>query len=71
LEASKLYSNEFSLVPSYAASEIETNQALKLLAEGRLNLDFLITHKYSLEESPDAVFCAHKAIDCMKVIVTT
>jgi L-iditol 2-dehydrogenase len=71
LEASKLYSNEFSLVPSYAASEIETNQALKLLTEGRLNLDFLITHKYSLEESPDAVFCAHKAIDCMKVIVTT
>ena len=71
LKASKLYSNEFSIVPSYAASEIETNQALKLLAEGRLNLDFLITHKYALEDSPNAVICAHKALDCMKVIITT
>jgi L-iditol 2-dehydrogenase len=71
LKASKLYSNEFSIVPSYAASEIETNQALKLLADGRLNLDFLITHKYALDDSPNAVICAHKALDCMKVIITT
>jgi L-iditol 2-dehydrogenase len=71
LKASKLYSNEFSIVPSYAASEVETNQALKLLADGRLNLDFLITHKYALEDSPKAVTCARKALDCMKVIIIT
>jgi L-iditol 2-dehydrogenase len=71
LEASKLYSNELSIIPSYAASEIETNEALNLLAERKINLDFLITHKYTLEQSPNAVFCAHRAKDCMKVIITT
>ena len=71
LEASKLYSNELSIIPSYAASEVETNEALNLLAEGKINLDFLITHKYTLEQSPTAVFCAHTAKDCMKVIITT
>src|SRR5918993_1426697 len=71
LEASKLYSNELSIIPSYAASELETNEALNLLAERNINLDFLITHKYTLEQTPNAVFCAHKAKDCMKVIITT
>jgi L-iditol 2-dehydrogenase len=71
LPASKLYSNELSIIPSYAASELETNQALNLLAERKIDLDFLITHKYTLEESPTAFFCAHKAKDCMKVIITT
>ena len=71
LEASKLYSNELSIIPSYAASELETNEALNLLAERKINLDFLITHKYTLEQSPNAFFCAHTAKDCMKVIITT
>jgi L-iditol 2-dehydrogenase len=71
LDISKLYSNEFSIVPSYATSELETNQALKLLSEKRINLDFLITHKFKLESSSEAFFCAHEAKDCMKVIITT
>ena len=71
LDLSKLYSNEFSLVPSYAASEVETNQALQLLAEKRINLDFLITHKFKLECSSEAFLCAYEAKDCMKVIIIT
>jgi L-iditol 2-dehydrogenase len=71
LDISKLYTNEFSLVPSYAASELETNQALKILSEKRINLDFLITHKFKLEYSSEAFFCAHEAKDCMKVIIIT
>ena len=71
LDISKFYSNEFSIVPSYAASEVETNQALKLLTEKRINLDFLITHKFKLESSSKAFLCAYEAKDCMKVIITT
>ena len=71
LDISKLYSNEFSIVPSYAASESETNQALKLLSKKRINLDFLITHKFKLESSSEAFFCAYEAKDCMKVIITS
>src|SRR3712207_8752777 len=53
-------SNELSLVPSYAASELETNQALKLLSENRVNLDFLITHKFKIEYSSEAFCCAYE-----------
>lgn len=70
LDISKLYSNEISLVTSYAASEVETNQALKLISEKRINLDFLITHKFNLEHSSKAFSCAYEAKDCMKVIIT-
>ncbi len=69
--ASTLYSNELTIIPSYAASELETNQALNLLKDKKFNLDYLITHKFTLEQSPAAFFCAHKAKDCMKVIITT
>ncbi len=71
LDISKLYSNEFSIVPSYAASEVETNQALKILSKKRINLDSLITHKFKLESSSEAFFCAYEAKDCMKVIITS
>ena len=70
LNVSKLYSNEYSLIPSYAASETETNSALKLLSEKRVNLDYLITHRFKLELSSKAFLCAHEAKDCMKVIIT-
>jgi L-iditol 2-dehydrogenase len=69
-DASMLYSNEFSLIPSYGASEIETNQALKLIDKKRINIDWLITHRFNLEHAEDAFRCAFDAKDAMKVIVT-
>jgi len=67
---SKLYSNEHSIIPSYAASEIETNEALKLIAEKRVDMATLITHRFDITKAADAVKCAHEAKDAMKVIVT-
>jgi L-iditol 2-dehydrogenase len=68
---SKLYSSEHSLIPSYAASEIETNQALRLIAEKRVDMASLITHRFDIKNAAEAVKCAHEAKDAMKVIVTT
>ncbi|MFB5600791.1 MAG: alcohol dehydrogenase catalytic domain-containing protein [Nitrososphaeraceae archaeon] len=70
-DIAKIYSNELTFLSSYAASELETNQALDLLKENKVDLDFLITHRFSLQKSQDAFDCAHKAIDCMKVIITS
>jgi L-iditol 2-dehydrogenase len=70
-DMSKLYSSEHSLVPSYAASEIETNQALRLIAEKRVDMASLITHRFDIKNAAEAVKCAHEAKDAMKVIVTT
>ena len=70
-DVSKLYSNEHSLIPSYAASEIETNQALKLITEKRIDIQSLITHRFHISKAAEAVKCAHEANDAMKVIITT
>jgi L-iditol 2-dehydrogenase len=70
-DMSKLYSNEHSLIPSYAASEIETNQALKLIAEDRMNVGSLITHRFHISKAAEAIKCAHEAKNAMKVIITT
>jgi L-iditol 2-dehydrogenase len=70
-DMSKLYSNEHTLIPSYAASEIETNQALKLLAENRIDIESIITHRFDISDAAAAVRCAHEAKDAMKVIVTS
>jgi L-iditol 2-dehydrogenase len=70
LDANMIYSNEISLVPSYAASEVETNQACTLLNNNRLNVDWVITHRFNLRQARDAIKCAHEAKDSMKIIVT-
>jgi L-iditol 2-dehydrogenase len=70
-DMSRLYSNEHSVIPSYAASEIETNQALRLLAENRIDIESLVTHRFDISKAAEAVRCAHEAKDAMKVIVTS
>jgi len=70
-DMSKLYSSEHSIIPSYAASEIETNEALRLIAEKQIDMASIITHRFDLSEAMDAVKCAHEAKDAMKVIVTS
>jgi L-iditol 2-dehydrogenase len=71
LNMNKLYSNEQSLISCYAASEIETNQALKLIAEKRIDVKRLITHRFTIKNADEAIKCAHEAKDAMKVIVTS
>jgi L-iditol 2-dehydrogenase len=68
-DLNNLYSNEQTLIPSYGASEIETNQALKLIAEKRIDITSLITHRFKIDDTPQAIKCAHNANDAMKVVV--
>lgn len=70
-DMSKLYSNEHSVIPSYAASEIETNEALRMMSEKKLDVQSLITHRFDISDAAEAVRCAHEAKDAMKVIVTS
>lgn len=69
IDLSFLYANEISILSSYAATEVETNLALKLLADRRLNFGSLITHQFNLENSESAFRCAHDAVDAMKVVI--
>jgi L-iditol 2-dehydrogenase len=69
IDLSFLYANEISILSSYAATEVETNQALKLLADRRLNFGSLVTHQFNLENSESAFRCAHDALNAMKVVI--
>jgi L-iditol 2-dehydrogenase len=69
-DAGNLYSNELSLIPSYAASEHETNQACVLLNNNRIDADWIITHRFTLEHAREAIACAQEAKNSMKVIIT-
>ncbi|NWG37121.1 zinc-dependent dehydrogenase [Nitrososphaera sp.] len=70
-DMSKLYSSEHALIPSYAASEVETNQAIRMMAEKRVDIAPLITHRFDIKDASQAIKCAHEAKDAMKVIVTS
>ncbi len=71
LDLNSMYSNEQLIIPSYGASEIETNQALSLMSDKSLDLLPLVTHRFLIRESNDAFKCAHKALDAMKVLIVT
>ncbi len=71
LDVSRIFSNEIKLIPSLAASEKETNQALELITSRKLDIKPIITHRFSLERAQDAIKCAYEAKDAMKVVVTS
>ena len=71
VDLNSLYSNEQIIIPSYGASEIETNQALSLMSDKSIDLLPLITHRFQIKKSSDAFKCAHKAFDAMKVLIVT
>ncbi|HET7147966.1 MAG TPA: alcohol dehydrogenase catalytic domain-containing protein [Candidatus Nitrosopolaris sp.] len=67
---SKLYSSELSIIPSYATSEIEINQAIRLISSKRIEIRSLITHRFDIANACEGIECARKAEDAIKVIVT-
>jgi L-iditol 2-dehydrogenase len=66
---SVVYSKEISIVTTYAASDIDTKDALDLISSGIVDVKFLITHKYSLDESQKAFEHAKTGDNAMKIII--
>ncbi len=69
-DISKVYSNELSIIPSYASSEIEINQAVRLISSKRIKISSLITHRFDISNADKGIKCAHEAKDAIKVIIT-
>ena len=70
VDMSKIYSKEITITPSYAASDSDTLDALKLIQEGKTNVKSMITHKFDLVDSHKALEYAHQVNDSMKIIIT-
>jgi len=69
MDPSEILVREISVVPSYSATELETNVALKLISSRKVDLSELITHRFKLESIMDAMVCAEKRKDALKILV--
>lgn len=61
--------SELSLIAIYSASPIETNAVYRLIKEGKIKTQGLITHRFSLAQIGQAVELAATARESLKVIV--
>ena len=64
-----MYSREIHLQSSYAASDLDTAQALKMIRDNQMDVGRLITHKYDIGESQEAFDHAKSGRDAVKIIV--
>ena len=69
IDMSIVYSKEITITTTYAASDIDTKNALELIASGKIDVKSLITHKYSLEDSQKAFEHAKTGDNAMKIII--
>jgi len=69
VDPSEFVTREVSLIPSNAATEVETRKALGLIARRKIDVASLVTHRFPLESFPEAIRVAERA-ECVKAILT-
>ncbi len=65
----ELFFSEIQIIPSYSTSHLETRTALHLIGSGKLNVKQLITHRFKLQEAPEAYRTALEGEKTLKVVV--
>jgi L-iditol 2-dehydrogenase len=69
VDPSEFVTREVALVPSNAATEVETRKALDLIARKKVDVASLVTHRFPLASFREAVRIAERA-ECGKAILT-
>jgi len=70
LNMGKIYSKEITLVTSYAASDNDTKESLRLIESSQIDVKQLVTHTYSIQDSQKAFDHARSGDNAMKIIIT-
>lgn len=70
VDLQSLYLRGIRLVPSYATTEWGTGEALRLIAEGRVPVKDMVTHRFPLGRIEEAFAQASRADEAVKVVVT-
>ena len=65
----ELFFKEVKIIPSYSTSHLETREALELMKSGKLNVKDLITHRFKLVDTAEALKMASDSKHSLKVIV--
>lgn len=69
LDANYTFFKEIDIRSSYSAGPYDTRRALSILANGVLNPDMLITHRFPLEEADKAWYMTKAQGDSLKIVV--
>jgi len=69
VDPSTFVTREVSLVPSNAATEVETRKAMGLIARRKVDVAAIASHRFPLSRFPEAVEVAGRA-ECVKAIIT-
>ena len=64
-----LYFREINLLFSYSCGPDDTRESLRLIEDGIINAEMLVTHKYSLDQIQEAVDNTVKAAESLKTLV--
>jgi L-iditol 2-dehydrogenase len=70
LDLGELYFREVSLVPSYSCGPDDTRGAYQLLWDGQVEVEPLVTHRFTLDEVQQAYATARRGGAAVKVLVT-
>ena len=70
LDMNEVYSKEITLVTSYAASDVDTKNALEMINSRQIDVKRLVTHTYPIQDSQKAFDHARTGENAMKIIIT-
>ncbi|HLI45909.1 MAG TPA: alcohol dehydrogenase catalytic domain-containing protein [Geobacterales bacterium] len=68
LDLSYIFINEIKIIPTYSTTEYEIYQAISLLEKGIIAPEHMITHRFRLEQSVDALEITRRG-DAIKTII--
>ena len=69
--ASHIFANEITILPSGYSIKKEIESALDLISSGKIDIKSLITNRFSIEESQKAFDLAHNPEGSMKIVITS
>jgi L-iditol 2-dehydrogenase len=69
LDVSSLFSRQVSLITSYSCVESDLQRALELLVRRDIDLSSMITDRFALEKSPEALEHARSSPRAIKTII--
>lgn len=70
IDMSKLYSKEVTITTTYAASNSDVASAISLIRDKSIDVRNLVTHKFSIDRSMEALEFARKNKKAIKVVIT-
>ncbi len=69
IDPSRLYFDEISIVPSYSCGPADTRAALEYIRSGVVSADDLVTHRFPLEKTAEALAMAARTDEALKTVV--